>query len=150
MNDVSDIATQDAVYHELLRERQLRVTPQRVAVLKAVHTLSHPDAEDVYRLLAGHYPSLSVATIYNTLDRLEQENLVSVIQVDGRRRYDHRTDRHYHLQCTRCDRLADVTPDDVGGPDPVAPDGGEDWTIFRMAVLWTGLCPECRADGARD
>lgn len=131
-------------WQEILKRHHMRVTPQRLAVLEAVQTLSHPDADEVYQYVVRLQPALSLATVYNTIDKLVQEGIVAVVYVDGRRHYDLRTDSHYHLQCMRCRKLEDIIPKQ----DPVREVLPPAWHIYRKTVSWIGLCPECQKETA--
>ncbi|MBX5467327.1 MAG: transcriptional repressor [Firmicutes bacterium] len=121
----------------------LRATPQRLAVLSALAHLSHPDAETVYAAVKPSYPTLSLATVYNTLDRLSAAGLIQPLRVGERRRFDPRTDPHNHLYCRRCQRLEDVDPAEL---PPAPADLAADWELDAASVTWSGLCPRCRQE----
>jgi Fe2+ or Zn2+ uptake regulation protein len=123
-----------------LKQRGLRVTPQRAAVLEAVYQLSHPDAEQVYRYVSQHYPMLSLATVYNTLDRLAEVGLVLVVENRGRRYFDGNVQWHDHAYCVQCGRLQDL-PAETGRV--AEPTGAEGWKLERRQVIWSGVCPVC-------
>lgn len=54
---------------EVLRKNGYKVTPQRLAVYKAInHNPTHPNAEAVYKILQPNYPSMSLATVYKTME----------------------------------------------------------------------------------
>lgn len=76
----------------------MNVTPQRVAVYRALlESEDHPTPEMLYQAVSRDMPSLSVATIYKTLDALVSLGLVRTVPVDGdRRRYDANDETHHH------------------------------------------------------
>lgn len=123
-----------------LRRIGLRATPQRLAVLAALEALPHPDADSVWAAVQQSHPSVSLATVYNTLERLGEAGLIQALRVGERRRYDARPDPHYHLYCRRCQTLVDIDPG--WAPQPGPPGAG--WQVERVAVTWIGLCPRCR------
>ncbi len=131
---------------DILRSSGIRITPQRLAVYESIAVLDHPAADDIYENLRGVYPAMSVATVYNTVERLVQEGLVHVIAINGKRRYDFRLEHHDHLLCQQCHRLEDF-PDDLSplgnaNSREVSADDGM-WAINRQTVIWEGICPKC-------
>ncbi|WP_084661606.1 Fur family transcriptional regulator [Sulfobacillus thermosulfidooxidans] len=131
---------------DLLRSSGLRITPQRLAVFESIAALDHPAADDIYDRLRHSHSAMSVATVYNTVERLVQEGLVRVIMVEGKRRYDLRLDRHDHLLCQVCHRLEDC-PDDCPSAGIAVPKEllvkGQTWQINQHTVILEGVCPDC-------
>lgn len=125
----------------LLRDHGLRATPQRAVVIEALRGLSHPDAEAVFDYAQKRQSSVSLATVYNVLDRLKDAGLVALLEFHGRRYFDMRVEHHDHVHCRSCGRLADairhsetriVTP-------PIT-----SWMIEDQSLVWEGVCPECQ------
>ncbi|AEJ39132.1 ferric uptake regulator, Fur family [Sulfobacillus acidophilus TPY] len=125
---------------DLLRHHGLRATPQRLAVLEAVYRLSHPDADEVYRYVARRLPALSLATVYNTLDRLAEVGMISVVENRGRRFYDANRHHHDHMYCVRCGAFQDVP---AAAFEPDAPSSAG-WAILKRSIIWSGVCPACQ------
>lgn len=74
---------------------------------------SHMTAEEIFDALRQTYPSVVLATVYNNLNRLWQEDLLRKVSVEGMPdRYD-RIQRHDHLVCKRCGRLLDIDLGDL-------------------------------------
>jgi Fur family peroxide stress response transcriptional regulator len=68
----------------------------------------HPSAEEIYLNIHKKHPSISVATVYKTLDLLVQNNLASkVVTAEDKVRYDARTDQHIHLYCEKTYKIKD-------------------------------------------
>jgi Fur family peroxide stress response transcriptional regulator len=126
----------------LLREAGLRVTPQRVAVLKALAAASHPTAEGILERILPEYPGTGLATVYNTLAALAARGRVLAIPSPEGRRYDLRTEAHQHVRCRRCGRVADL-PEWPGEEwvRAVLPAG---WSAEGWQVMVEGLCDACR------
>ena len=56
---------------KILADKQLKITPQRIAVLKAVYTLkNHPTAEEIIKYIKKNYPNIAIGTVYNILETL--------------------------------------------------------------------------------
>src|SRR5680860_1841365 len=104
-----------------LRERGLRVTPQRRQVLAAVDALGHATAEQVCAHVQTTAPSFSLSTVYRTLDLLEEIGLVTHAHLDHHAPTYHSRHGHEHLHTVcRCllytsDAADDLLCVDLGG-----------------------------------
>jgi len=98
-----------------LLQSRYRLTKQRAAVLRALENGTHLSAERIHELVRSEMPSVSLGTVYRTLDILHELGLVQIFSFGGRAaRYEARLDRHHHLLCSNCDELLDVRwTDDV-------------------------------------
>jgi Fur family transcriptional regulator, peroxide stress response regulator len=125
----------DQVVTEALRTRGQRVTLPRLMVHRFVSRApQHVTAEDIHREL----PSLSFATIYSTLELLEELGLVRrVSTLEGAAVYDSRTEPHGHAVCRRCGRLFDLDPGEAAGAAPAG------FTVEQTTIQMVGLCATC-------
>lgn len=100
----------------ILESHGLRWTRQRQVVFEALqHTKSHPTAEELHQMCCQTMPGMSLATVYNALEKLADADLVTKLPgagVNGSARYDAAVDDHPHVRCTRTGRIADL-PDEV-------------------------------------
>ena len=130
---------------EVLRERGLKVTPQRRLIFEALRdSLDHPSAEDVYHLVRDVMPDMSLATVYHTLsDLVTMGELVQLDLGEGKSRYDTCTSGHFHLVCQGCREVMDI----MGDPDcaDLLPNETNGYQIDRCEVVFYGHCPDCRA-----
>ncbi|MCB0278803.1 MAG: transcriptional repressor, partial [Calditrichaeota bacterium] len=94
---------------EKLKEKGLKVTPQRVAIYEAVIALdNHPTAENVIEYIKTNHPNISVGTVYKVLDSLVSNNLLKKVKTDRDiMRYDALLSNHHHLYCAETDRIED-------------------------------------------
>lgn len=123
------------------RERGLRITPQRVAVFEALHrSASHPTAESIYRTVASDMPSISLRTVYQTLNDLTEMGEINRLGlgVDAAR-FDPNVDEHHHLMCVECglltDAYLDVTGLDLGDLEGFQP--------TATTIVVSGRCERC-------
>ena len=125
------------------REAGMNVTPQRVAVYRALlESEDHPTPELLYRRVRPTMPSLSLATIYKSLDALAKLGLAHRVPVAGdRKRYDANVERHHHLVCTRCHRVTDVYDDRLDAVAPPRRLAG--FVAHAVSVQVMGLCAPC-------
>ncbi|MBC7797719.1 MAG: transcriptional repressor [Pyrinomonadaceae bacterium] len=85
------------------------LTKQRKAVLDAVrNSESHLTASEVYISARNILPSISYATVYNSLRYLKDEGLIDEVNFgNGASRYDKTVERHDHAICVQCEKLVD-------------------------------------------
>lgn len=130
----------------LLRQRGLRVTAQRLAVLRAVSDVPHVTADVVAEKARGEIGSISIQAVYDALGSLTETGLLRRIQPAGSpARYEGRVgDNHHHLICRVCDRMVDV---DCAVGEPPCLTAAEDfgYEIDEAEVIYWGRCPECAA-----
>ena len=129
---------------DLLRQRGLRVTPQRLAVLRAVSDAPHATADAVAGTVRGEIGSISVQAVYDALTALTEKGLLRRIQPAGSpARYENRVgDNHHHLICRSCGRTVDVDCAVGEAPCLTAADG-RGYEIDEAEVIYWGRCPEC-------
>jgi len=86
-----------------------KLTPQRDAVLQVILAREdHPTANDIFEAARQRLPTISYATVYNSLRYLKEAGLVLEIKFgDSASRYDRETDRHDHAICNSCGKLVD-------------------------------------------
>ena len=136
-----------------LREVGLRVTPQRLAIFQALATSdAHPTAQDLFEQLYPQLPSLSQATVYNTLQTLVRHGLIQEIGAagDGAIHYDANPTPHINLICTHCHCVEDFFGISLDGfaEDVIARSG---YQVQGVRIAYYGICPRCqRANGETD
>lgn len=128
-----------------LREHGYKVTPQRLAVYESLsHTHEHPTAEILYSQLQDKYPSMSLSTVYKTMDILEKLHLVRVMNTgEDSARYDAETTDHQHIQCMVCGRVDDVKIDAADVQEQARRYSG--YEVQRQEIYFYGICPRCRS-----
>ena len=97
-------------YVNLLKEKQLKITPQRLEVLQYLDkNRNHPTVEEIYSKLKQKNPSLSKTTVYNTVEILEKNGLLQSITISGSElRYDFKHGMHHHFLCKKCGEIFDI------------------------------------------
>jgi Fe2+ or Zn2+ uptake regulation protein len=134
----------DTALSTALRERGQRVTPQRLAIARALRDLDrHVTAEHVFAEVSRRMPGVSLPTVYATLELLEELGLVRrVAGASGSVRYDPRTDEHHHLVCRRCGAVVDVDAP-VDSDALLAAARATGFAPDRSQVVVSGLCAAC-------
>lgn len=96
-------------FREQLKEKGLKVTPQRVAIYEAVVKLkNHPTAENIIDYIKKNHPNISVGTVYKVLDSLVENLLLKKVKNEKDvMRYDAIMQKHHHLYCSETDKIED-------------------------------------------
>jgi Fur family transcriptional regulator, stress-responsive regulator len=129
---------------EVLRQRGIQITAQRLAVLRAVAGQPHTTADAVAEAVRAEIGAISLQSVYDALGVLVDEGLLRRIQPAGSpARFENRVgDNHHHLICRVCGRVVDV--DCAVGSAPclnAVDDRG--YEIDEAEVAYWGRCPDC-------
>ena len=121
-----------------------RITPQRLAIVKIlIDSGEHPSVEQIYRRVRKDFPTTSLATVYNTLERLKEMEEVLELPFSGGSRYDGRDPRpHPHLRCTVCGAIEDLDIDLGPAVEEVAAERG--YADVHHRLEFYGVCPRCQ------
>src|SRR3954463_9659554 len=136
---------------EQLRERGLRVTAGRLAVLRSVQEHGgHPDAGTIAATVRAQLGTVSTQAIYDTLATLTQAGLLRRIEPPGSpARYETRVgDNHHHLICRSCRRIFDVDCA-VGTAPCLHPSDDQGFAVDEAEVVFWGECEACRSAAAK-
>ena len=132
-----------------LRQHQLPVTAQRLAVLRAVSRHPHATADAVAESAREEIGAISRQSVYNVLNVLTEKGIIRRIQpADSPARYEDRVgDNHHHLVCRACGQTEDVCCA-VGGAPCLEAHDDHGFKIDEAEVIYWGLCPACQRAGA--
>jgi Fur family ferric uptake transcriptional regulator/Fur family peroxide stress response transcriptional regulator len=136
----------DSELAELLRERGLRATSQRVVMHRLLRDRDrHVSAEELLSEASERLPGVSLPTVYATLELFEQLGIVRRVNGGGGTLlWDTRADVHHHMICRRCGRIEDMeTPLDLERARRTAVRSG--FEPERAEVVVSGLCASCAA-----
>jgi Fur family peroxide stress response transcriptional regulator len=99
----------DQQFMARLRSKGYKVTPQRLAICKLIlSSKGHPSADQIYREIRKAYPTISLATVYYTLDLMKDLGLVHELGFSDRSsRYDPNVSPHVNIICPRCGEIRD-------------------------------------------
>ena len=128
----------------LLRAHGLRITAQRLAVLRAVAERPHSTADDIDEVVRAGIGAVSRQAVYDALAVFVATGLLRRIQPAGSpARYETRvSDNHHHVICRTCNRMADVDCA-VGYTPCLTAADALGYEIDEAEVVYWGLCPEC-------
>jgi Fur family transcriptional regulator, peroxide stress response regulator len=128
-----------------LRQRDYRLTPQRVELVRLIATSAgHPSAAQLYAKIKAKFPTMSHATVYKTLALLKEMNQVLEIDLRDDSHYDgNRPDPHPHLICMQCGKIVDGELElDLSSVRKLEKISG--YRIIRSQISFFGFCPDCQ------
>lgn len=144
-------ARMDQIKNEL-HTQSYKLTPQREATVEVLleNEEDHLSAEDVYLLVKEKAPEIGLATVYRTLELLNELEIVDKINFgDGVSRYDLRKEganhSHHHLVCIQCGSVSEIEEDLLGDVERKVE---EEW-IFKIKdhrLTFHGICSRCQTE----
>ncbi len=139
-----DISTKQKAV-DFLRENGLQPSIHRVSILQyLMKEKIHPTADDLYRALAPDIPTLSKATVYNTLKHLSAKDIVKAISIEGNElRYEYNRGNHIHFKCRKCGRVIDITDSEIFIKEKSIKGN----LIQHQEINLQGICSRCLENG---
>lgn len=126
------------------KQLNLRMTRQRRVILEELCKVdTHPSADEVYAMVRKRLPRISLGTVYRNLEILAESGDIQKLEPGGTlKRFDGKTEHHYHLRCIRCDRVFDAPADfDITIKHDLK--NATDFKIIGHKLEVIGICPEC-------
>lgn len=128
---------------EKYRNLHIKLTPQRLAILGYLNgNTSHPSAEDIYKAVQKQFPTMSFATVYNTLEALKNKGSVQELKIDhSKKRYDPDSTVHHHLICNKCRSIVDIRKDfNLSLQDEMTCG----FNVLGNSIEFYGVCSKCK------
>jgi Fe2+ or Zn2+ uptake regulation protein len=127
------------------RAQGLKITPQRLRIFEALHdNHAHPTAEAVWADVRTEMPTISLRTVYQTLNDLSAMGELNQLDLGtGSARFDPNLEPHHHLVCVTCGVVRDVPADGHAPRPPAGRDHG--FEVTTTDVVFRGTCTECQA-----
>jgi len=141
-------ATTDAAEGVLsdLKRAGLRLTPQRMAIVRALAgDSSHPTAQELFERLRPAFPTMSFATVYNTLDTLATLGHVGSLRLGSAVRFDPNTTPHHHAVCDACGVVVDLPGAAASPTEKRAIEHASGFEIHAEERTYRGRCRRCAA-----
>jgi Fe2+ or Zn2+ uptake regulation protein len=131
---------------ELLRDRGMRVTSQRLLIDRALRDHGgHLTAEQVHDLVEPALPGVTQQTVYSTLALLADLGVARRVSAPGAStRFEARVDDHHHMVCERCGAIEDLHVK-VPVSRAVGASRERGFVPTSASVTVLGLCAPCSA-----
>lgn len=130
--------------HNYLAKHDVKPTMQRVIIMKyLIEHRTHPTIDEIFCDLVSSVPTLSKATVYNTLKLLYEKKAVLSLTIDEKNvRYDAYTDIHAHFKCKTCGKIFDIDIDENSIPPFKSP---SNFKLDETQVYYIGECDNCNS-----
>lgn len=141
-NEDSEHKTQAVL--QIFRHHQLKVTPQRVAILhELLNSDIHPTADAIYQKVKREFPHISYDTVNRTLLTFADIGIVDIVEIfGGAKRFDPNLSSHHHLHCTKCGKIIDFEHqeyENISIPVHIS----AQFRVISKRVVLKGICSSC-------
>lgn len=129
-------------YTTILRERNLKATPQRLEIANVLFSSGHLSVEALYESLLKKFNSISLATIYKNINLMLEASFISEVKLPNAKTvYELAKETHSHLVCSSCSSVRDVVIDlsEVTKSASIS----LDFNILKTDLVLSGLCKDC-------
>jgi Fur family transcriptional regulator, peroxide stress response regulator len=129
-----------------LKENYYRLTPQRMELIRIIAASEgHPSASRLFNQIKVQFPTMSLATVYKTLDLLKELGEVLEIDLRDDSHYDgNRPYPHPHLICTKCQKIMDGELDTSVKNIVQEVEQNFGFQIVKHQLDFYGICPDCQ------
>ena len=129
----------------MLNTLNLRMTRQRRVILEELRNVNtHPSADEIYEMVRKRLPRISLGTVYRNLEVLSESGDIQKLELGcSLRRFDGIPENHYHIRCTRCDRVVDAPVDFSIDIEQKLKDE-TNFKIIGHKLEFIGICPACQ------
>lgn len=127
----------------LLKEYDLKVTPQRVAIVEELYKNGHMNVDDLYRNLLERFPSISLATIYKNINAMVEKIFLNEVKIpEAKPVYELIKENHSHLVCSSCGKIEDINIDMKNLEDSLQTISN--FKVDNTEVIFSGTCCSCQ------
>ncbi len=130
-------------FTEILKEKNLKITPQRIAILEELNKNGHSTIDDIFNGIKEKVPSVSLATIYKNIVVLQNMDILKSVKTPTQKqKYEINKKPHIHLFCKVCEALEDFEID-ISDFQHYCEKMSEYQHIKETSILLTGICKNC-------
>ena len=131
---------------EQCKANNLKITPQRTAVFKALtESSSHPSADQIHKTLKKEFPNISLDTVNRTLITFAKAKMIEIVEGHGDpRRFDPNQEDHHHFYCISCHEIVDFHDTALDNIN-LSPEIESRFSITGKRICLTGYCDTCRS-----
>jgi len=127
---------------KLLKEFNLKVTPQRIAIVDELYYKGHLNIDDLYSSMLNKFPSISLATIYKNVNSMVEKFFISEVKIPNSKSvYELIKEEHSHLVCENCNKIEDIVIDTSSVLEKLK--SQSDFSVNYTNVVFTGVCSSC-------
>ena len=127
----------------LLKEYNLKVTPQRVAIVEELYKNGHMNVDDLYKNLLERFPSISLATIYKNINAMVEKIFLNEVKIpEAKPVYELIKENHSHLVCSNCGKIEDITISTDILEDSLS--SLSNFKVDSTEIIFSGTCCSCQ------
>lgn len=129
---------------KIFKEKNLKLTLQRINIYSyLMFTCEHPTVDTIYKNIKKSIPTISLATVYKTLNTLVDSGLVKMFNAcEENFRYDANINPHGHIKCKKCNKIEDYNLDEsFKNCLPI-----KSYKVEELDLFLYGVCKECSSE----
>jgi len=129
-------------FTNLLKEYDLKVTPQRVAIVEEFYKHGHMNIDDLYKKLLDKLPSVSLATVYKNINAMVEKVFLQELKIPNSKTfYELAKTEHSHLFCSECGYIEDIMLNSNDIAKQVSKINS--FKINSTNIVLSGICNKC-------
>ena len=130
-------------YETLLREHNLKVTPQRLGILSIMNASGHITVEDLFTHIKKQFSSISLATLYKNINAMTENELISEVKIPNMKtKYEISKAPHVHILCNQCGEFIDL---ELDLKELIASASHKShYSVKDTSVVLSGICQKCQ------
>jgi len=129
-------------YTEILRDYNLKATPQRLMIIESIDRYGHINIDTLYDEVKSKFNSISLATIYKNINSMIANMLLLEVKIPNEKSvYEIVKDQHSHLVCKDCGEVIDIKIDTKRIVDCISED--YKFSIDKSDLVFSGSCESC-------
>jgi Fur family peroxide stress response transcriptional regulator len=129
-------------YSNLLKKYDLKITPQRLQILKKLDEEGHLSVDDLFITLRETFLSISLATIYKNINIMSQKQVIQEVKIPNQKSvYEISKHEHSHMVCSSCESIYDLTLNTDNLVSQV--NSLSNFQVKGSVVLFNGICSKC-------
>ncbi|WP_416825661.1 Fur family transcriptional regulator [Helicobacter ganmani] len=133
------------MFEKILKENHLKITPQRLAILKEIQKFGHISIDEIYENVKESNPSMSLATIYKNLASMQEARIIDEVKFPNQKqRYELVKNQHMHLVCEKCGKITDMALNSSVKSLKTACTDISSYKIKEISIAMIGICPQCQ------
>ena len=130
-------------YTDILRQHNLKATPQRLAIADILYMNGHISIENLYTKMIKKFNSISLATIYKNINLMLETSFIQEVKIPHAKSvYELTKDTHSHLACAKCGKVEDIIIDLTNIMNETSKTN--DFQISSSELVLSGTCKDCK------
>ena len=130
-------------YITMLREHNLKATPQRLAITDVLCANGHISIESLYEVMVKKFSSISLATIYKNINLMLENSFVQEVKLPNVKSvYELTKESHAHLVCESCGEIKDINLDLYSVISNAIKQSK--YKIEKSDLVLSGICQNCQ------